>query len=525
VGYYLTPEGIWRTDGQTSYQLAYLNPTDLLSMNDSLYFVTNDNIHGSELFKYIPPFSQISLVIDINPGIESSYPSHFTLLNCSLYFSADDGTLGAELWKSDGTSAGTQLLKDINAGGGSSNPEGFVESGSTIFFWANDGIHGTELWKTDGTSPGTQMVKDLNPDSIDVEMFNNPIMPVKGANGICYFLTADSSNISPRIYRSDGTEPGTYTVTSASFKSENLWTGVSVDIGSVAMVNGTIFLYGTELNDSIGSELYKISCPEAQNSCDAKGCFICGGQSLKVDFNFLSTANTGNIYTAQLSDTSGSFANPVSIGTLTSTKSGGTISCPIPGNTPYGSAYSIRVKRSSPAELSQPLSHNLTISSGIWYQDLDDDGFGNSEVIIQTCFYQPPGYVNDSSDCNDNNSNIHPGVPEIPNNGVDDDCNGDIDSIALGFSDDKTSSLFSVSPNPASNFFILQLQLESKATFPATIVITTPLGEKVFEKESQCNRGFLREEIFLDQNFPRGMYFVKLSSEGQQWVKCVVVEK
>jgi hypothetical protein len=56
-----------------------------------------------------------------------------------------------------------------------------------------------------------------------------------------------------------------------------------------------------------------------------------------------------------------------------------------------------------------------------YYRDLDNDGYGNVGVTIQTCTV-PMGYVSNSNDCNDANSNIRPNAPEICNGGVDDDC-------------------------------------------------------------------------------------------------------
>jgi len=60
------------------------------------------------------------------------------------------------------------------------------------------------------------------------------------------------------------------------------------------------------------------------------------------------TFNAGNVFTAQLSDASGSFAAPVSIGTLTATGNG-TIAATIPSNTAAGTGYRIRVVSSNPA--------------------------------------------------------------------------------------------------------------------------------------------------------------------------------
>ena len=68
------------------------------------------------------------------------------------------------------------------------------------------------------------------------------------------------------------------------------------------------------------------------------------------------------LFTAQLSDANGSFANPTSIGFIGSTAATGAISCSIPGNTPPGSGYRIRV--STPSAFYAPVSVPFTITGG-----------------------------------------------------------------------------------------------------------------------------------------------------------------
>lgn len=61
-----------------------------------------------------------------------------------------------------------------------------------------------------------------------------------------------------------------------------------------------------------------------------------------------------------------------------------------------------------------------------YYRDVDGDGYGNSNIFVDS--YTPiSGYVLVPGDCNDNNPNINPGVAEILYNGIDDNCDGNLD--------------------------------------------------------------------------------------------------
>ncbi|HNW90393.1 MAG TPA: PCMD domain-containing protein [Bacteroidales bacterium] len=64
--------------------------------------------------------------------------------------------------------------------------------------------------------------------------------------------------------------------------------------------------------------------------------------SISIPFTLTGTMNAGNVVTAQLSDATGSFAAPVTLGTLTTTASG-TITGTIPAGTATGSGYRVRV--------------------------------------------------------------------------------------------------------------------------------------------------------------------------------------
>ncbi|MEQ9187787.1 MAG: hypothetical protein RLP15_08630, partial [Cryomorphaceae bacterium] len=91
---------------------------------------------------------------------------------------------------------------------------------------------------------------------------------------------------------------------------------------------------------------------------------LCQEDSFQVGY-FLDTANiqptSTNIFSVQLSDSTGSFDNPVVIGTLQSTSPEDSIGCMIPSSTPFGTGYRIRVVMNSPSEIGADNGIDITI--------------------------------------------------------------------------------------------------------------------------------------------------------------------
>jgi hypothetical protein len=71
-------------------------------------------------------------------------------------------------------------------------------------------------------------------------------------------------------------------------------------------------------------------------------------------------------------------------------------------------------------------------SQSNWFPDADGDGYGGTGGSpVQAC-EQPDGYGTGANDCDEAAPTIKPAAPELCN-GIDDDCDGDIDGAADGW--------------------------------------------------------------------------------------------
>ncbi|WP_165903597.1 T9SS type A sorting domain-containing protein [Hymenobacter gummosus] len=89
---------------------------------------------------------------------------------------------------------------------------------------------------------------------------------------------------------------------------------------------------------------------------------FCRGATVQVLYTVDVPFSTNNVFTAQLSDETGSFAAPVSIGALAGT-AGGTITATLPQNAVTGAAYRVRVVASSPSTVGADNGTDLTITN------------------------------------------------------------------------------------------------------------------------------------------------------------------
>jgi len=163
---------LWRTNGNATgvvlvhdFGSTTHGYAQIAAVGDTVYVVPGTTTSvGSELWK--TDGTTTTLVADIVPGGASSNPRIIGSVGNTLFFAAADPDHGYELWATDGTAAGTHLVRDIRPGRGESldlYESHQTASGSLLFFTADDGVNGRELWRSDGTEAGTFMVVDLGP--------------------------------------------------------------------------------------------------------------------------------------------------------------------------------------------------------------------------------------------------------------------------------------------------------------------------------------------------------------------------
>ncbi|MCP9766510.1 hypothetical protein EGI22_01230 [Lacihabitans sp. LS3-19] len=275
--YSLNEFTLWSSDGTTLGTIPLKNfgsyfPALFYEHNGNLFFLGNDGISGFELWKSDGTVAGTQMVVDLQPGSQSSHPIFYTTLNGLLYFSSNssiyktDGTAagtvlalnhsgsklkalngslyfvksasgkGEEIYKSDGTNAGTVLLKSyeyFDNGNGLNSQISFFENGtSDVFFNIRTREFGDEIWKSGGTAATTTLLKDIRTGIFD----SSPSNYIKSGNKV--YFTATNGQNGFGLYKSDGTTTGT--VRLSSFIGIN--NGTSPD--QIGILNNSVYYNG-----------------------------------------------------------------------------------------------------------------------------------------------------------------------------------------------------------------------------------------------------------------------------------------
>ncbi len=133
-----------------------------------------------------------------------SRPQNITKGITKIYFSANNGIDSEELWVHDMATNETRLVKDISSNAsGIDNYSIFLTVDDILYFTASLNALGVELWRSDGTESGTYLIKDFG-DFVGY----NAITSLTYYNGNIFFA-AYNNTVGSELWVSDGTSNGT----------------------------------------------------------------------------------------------------------------------------------------------------------------------------------------------------------------------------------------------------------------------------------------------------------------------------
>ena len=249
-----TNADLWKSDGTVAGTMlvrsfqpggAFYEIDDLYAFNDEVFFGA-DGGEGLSFWKSDGTEAGTVFLKQIwRPGI-----SGYAISNGALFFDADDNS-GRHLWKTDGTAEGTKLVKKIGTYG--SYPQDLTDVNGILYFTASandyspsDSGRGRELYRSDGTEEGTYLVKDITPGLGSTNIFSYTTPALVNGNGTLYFTVFNESYTNSNLWQSDGTEEGTQTVKDDNLAGVTYVSNVTA-VGSQLFFTGTTYQFGTEL--------------------------------------------------------------------------------------------------------------------------------------------------------------------------------------------------------------------------------------------------------------------------------------
>jgi hypothetical protein len=355
-------------------------------------------------------------------------------------------------------------------------------------------------------SPDGSKVYVANQDSHTVSVINT------ATNTVTATITVGGSNSNGISISPDGTK-----VYVANFSSNN----VSVINALTNVVSGTIVVGNNP--ESFGNFI-SIFGTINLGSIDTS---VCPNSTISVPFTAWDTLNPGNIFTAQLSNASGSFASPVNIGTLADTVSG-TITATIPAGTPAGTGYRIRVTSSNPAATGADNGTNITV------HPLPVVTYTQSPNIY--CLYDAPFSLSTASPAGGTymcsgctgGDTFYPAVFGLGTEIITyyyTDTNGCMASDASVITIDLCTNIQSINneqptieiyPNPTTG----QLTVNSEQLTIKEIKIYNILGEELIATTPNNNQS----TIDITQ-YSKGLYFAEIKTDGSAGSPTIVRKK
>lgn len=172
-------------------------------------------------------FAMTACAMAQNPAlvteIHSSTDESVGIMNCRgvlngvVYFNGNDGS-GQELWRTDGTASGTYRVKDVPGTATAGGIQGgiFTRNGH-LYFNVSDGVDGADPWISDGTEAGTFALTSQSRKKMS-KFVENYVALGSNVYFIYYFIEIKpnmTTNVLYELWGTDGTQGGTSMVTSS----------------------------------------------------------------------------------------------------------------------------------------------------------------------------------------------------------------------------------------------------------------------------------------------------------------------
>jgi len=135
-----------------------------------------------------------------------------------------------------------------------------------------------------------------------------------------------------------------------------------------------------------------------------------------------------------------------------------------------------------------------------YFADSDMDGFGDADEVLLACEI-PTGYVQNDLDCDDTDISINPDADDIPNNGIDENCDGD--DLIINTSDIENWNV-SVFPNPVKNEIFIQSNIHEDLTF------------RIVNAQGQLLKTGLVGTSIDVSSISKGLYLLEISSSNSE---------
>lgn len=174
-------------------------------------YINHHIVQGRHVVRAVTSGATNAVVVGgglITPDSTGSRGSFSTETGGWLYFWGSNSTgsgvgagLGPELYRTNGTT--TELVEDIGGPGTAGAPYDLTTVGNLVFFTAITAAANRELWRTDGTEAGTFMVKEHVPGS------GSPAFHEFAAHGGRLYYSVSEPVSGHELWTSDGTAAGT----------------------------------------------------------------------------------------------------------------------------------------------------------------------------------------------------------------------------------------------------------------------------------------------------------------------------